>query len=486
MPNSLSEKSVTAFIWAGIDKLGSSSVNFILTIILARLLTPEDFGLVAMVMIFFNISSVFVESGFSAALIREKTISEADKSTAFIFNLVASIFFYILLFIASPYIATFFNQQLLTPIVRIMGLNIVINAIGIIQFTALTQQIDFRTQTKIRFVAVIISGTGAVALAFLGYGVWSLVVRAMLMALATTLIVWIASSWRPSWRFSNESFRRLFGFGSKILVTALIDKIYRNIYDLLIGKFFSAADLGFYKQADSFKNITTKTLLQTIRKVSYPVLSKLKDDAVKLKMGYRKVIKMSSFIIFPAMVLLAILAKPVILTLVGEKWLPSVIFLQLLCLAGATYHINSLNFNMLLVLGKTTLGLKLEVVKKANITLAILVGIQFGLIGLVIAQVVASFTELFINAYYSEKLLKYGLWEQAKDVSISLGFSILAGALVFALNNYMLPQGVFPLAIELVVGGLFFLGLHLLAKTEEMRIIRTLILPKAMQFLPKL
>ncbi|TNE57480.1 MAG: lipopolysaccharide biosynthesis protein, partial [Bacteroidetes bacterium] len=415
MSKSLSERSLSAIVWVLLDKLGGSVMNFVVTVLLARLLLPEDFGLVAMVMVFFELSSVFVESGFSAALIREKEITEIDKSTTFIFNFVASLVLYTVLFFGAPAISAFFDQPALTPIVRVMGLSLIIGTFSIVQRSVLTQQINFKTQTKVRFFAVAVSGLCAVLMALNGGGVWSLVVRFGVMYLMETVFLWLLTRWTPSLLFSKASFRRLFGFGSKILAAALLDKFFVHVYKLLIGKFFAAATLGFYTQASTFSNMVINTLFRTVQNVTYPVLAKLQDDVEKLKNGYRKILKLSSFIIIPAMVVLGVLAEPVIVTLVGEKWLPSVPMLQLLCLSGLTYHFSSINLNMLLVLGRSDLSLKLEVIKKINIALAIIIGLQFGFYGLIIGEVVTSYVNLIINAYYSKKFLGYALKDQILD-----------------------------------------------------------------------
>jgi O-antigen/teichoic acid export membrane protein len=479
---SLGEKSLSGLLWAFLDKLGGSSVNFLITIILARLLFPEDFGLVAMVMIFFELSSVFVESGFSTALIREKTISEADKSTTFIFNLITAVVLYIALFFCAPLIAAFFEQPLLTLLVRVMGLNLIIEALSIVQGSTLTQQIDFKTQAKARFGAIALSGIAGVAAAFQGLGVWALVIRILVMAVVQTFFLWKLNPWKPSFVFSKESFRRLFGFGSKILSAALLDKFFSHIYKLVIGKFFAAATLGFYAQAANFSNMVINTLFRTVQTVTYPVLSKLQDDLARLKEGYRKILKLSSFVIFPAMTLLGVLAEPILAVLVGDKWLPSVPFLQLLCLAGATYHFTTVNLNMLLVLGRSDLSLKLEVVKKIVIGLAILIGLPFGVMGLVIGEVIATYINMSINAWYSKKFLNYSFGEQLLDVAPTLGISLAMGAAVY-LATFSYESSPALLILGLILGGAAYLGLHLLIKTQEMDIIRRMIIPKTMQLL---
>lgn len=466
-----------------IDKLGASTVNFIITIILARLLLPEDFGIVAMVMVFFEVSSTFIESGFYTALVREKSISENDKSTTFIFNLITAVLLYILLFFLAPSIALWFGEPILVPIIRIMGLNLIIFSFSIIQRAKLTHQIDFKTQTKVRFFAVIISGGVAVIMAYSGFGVWSLVAKIGLMAFLDTLFLWIMSPWKPNWVFNPESFKRLFGFGSKILLSSLLDRFYQQIYKLLIGKFFSSAMLGFYTQASNFSNIVVSTLFRTLDKITYPILSKLQEDKARLKSGFRKVVKMSSFFIIPAMVLLAVLAKPVIVFLIGEKWLPAVPFLQLLCLSGVTLHLSQINLNVLLVLGRSDLSLKLEVFKKINITIAILIGIRFGVFGLIIGEVISSYLNLIINGFYSKTFLDYALIEQIRDVLLTIAFSIITGLIVLLITRFFEGMEFLQVIIGTFSGIACYLGLHQLSGTEEIKILRKTIIPQTLNLI---
>ncbi|MCB9284872.1 MAG: lipopolysaccharide biosynthesis protein [Lewinellaceae bacterium] len=486
MSKTLGEQSLSGILWVFIDKLGSSSINFLITIVLARLLLPADFGLVAMVMIFFELSSVFVESGFSTALIREKEISEIDKSTTFLFNLVTAVILYVGLFFCAPLISNFFDQPLLTWIVRVMGLNLIIESVSIIQRSTLTQQIDFKTQTKARFVAVLLSGVVGIGMAVAGFGVWALVVRIGVMSLMETASLWRLNPWKPSLKFSKASFRKLFGFGSKILSAAVLDKFFSHIYKVVIGKFFAAASLGFYTQAGNFTNMVINTLFRTIQRVTYPVLAKLQDDLGKLKDTYRKILKLSSFVIFPAMMLLGVLAEPLIILLVGEKWLESVPFLQLLCLSGATYHLTTVNLNMLLVLGRSDLSLKLEVIKKIIIAIAIVIGLRYGIFGLVVGEVISTYINMLINVYYSKKLLDYSLAQQLRDIFPTILISLLMGALVFFTTTLPYGYALFHASLGIIVGGLAYLGLHLLTKTEEMNMIRRLIIPKTLQLIAKL
>lgn len=485
MSENLKDKSINAFLWVLVDKLGSSTSNFLVSVVLARLLTPDDFGLLAMVMIFFELSTTFIHSGFSFALIREEEISEIDKSTTFVFQLVVAVFLYGVLFFTAPLISRFFDQVLLVAIIRIMGLNLIINSIGVIQQAVLTQQINFKRQTIIRFFAVIISGAIAIAMAIYGWGVWALVAKLVINELLSTILLWLASPWKMSFRFSWASFHKLFGFGSRLLAESLIDKFFRHIVQVLIGKFFSAASLGFYTQANNFCNMAANNFQQTIQKVTYPVLAKLKDDIPKLKEGYRQIIMLSSFVIVPVMILMGVLAEPLLVAMVGEKWRPSVPFLQLLCMAGITYHFSSINLNVLLVLGRVDLGLKLEVVKKVVTGIAIVIGIQFGIFGLVISQVVAFYLAVLINSYYTNIFLSYPLTQQLKDVSPTLLFGGITGAAVYGLQRQNFAGQWMVLVVAGVLSAVLYLGLHFLFRSEEFAILKRTIYPRMVKFISK-
>ncbi|MEZ5044608.1 MAG: lipopolysaccharide biosynthesis protein [Saprospiraceae bacterium] len=485
MSGSLKDKSVSAFLWVIIDKLGSSSINFIITLILARLLSPEDFGVIAMVMVFFELSSSFVDSGFSNALVREKEISEADKSTTFVFNFITALVVYGILFVCAPAIAGFFKEPSLVPITRIMGLNLIINSFSIIQQAVLTQQIDFKTQTKVRIPSVLISGGVAVVLAFAGFGVWSLVIQLVLRAALDSILLWYFHPWKLSLKFYKASFLRLFKFGSNILLAGLVQRFFQHIFKIIIGKYFALATLGFYDQANRFCNMAINHLFQAAQKISYPILSKLQDDFVRLKEGYRKFIKLTSFAIFPSMVLLGVLAEPIIFTLIGEKWAASVPFLKLLCIAGVTYHFHVINQNILLVLGRSDLGLMIEILEKISITIAIIIGVQFGITGLVIGQVISAYVNLIFTTYYSKKYLNYPFFEQIKDILPTIVISLIMGLVLHFAYQFMVPNFL-TLFLLGTIGGVIYLGLHYLWKTDEYLMLEKIILPRTKKLAAKL
>ena len=475
------DRSIAGMVWVTLDKLGGSGVNFVITVLLARLLFPEDFGLVAMAMVFFELSSVFVESGFSTALIREKTITDTDKSTTFIFNMVAAVVLYAVLFVCAPMIATFFKTPALVAIVRVMGLNLIIDGLTIVQSSTLIQRVDFRTQALARFAAVVVSGITGVALAYQGYGVWALVARVLVNGSMLAVLLWMLDPWKPTMVFSRASFTRLFGFGSRILATGLLDKFFTQAYKLVIGKFYAAATLGFYTQAGAFVNMAVNTLFRPVQTVSYPVLAKLQDDRPRLKSGYRTMLRLSSFVMFPVLTLLGVLAEPVIAVLISEKWLPAAPYMRLLCISAATVHISTVNLNALLVLGRSDLSLRLEVIKKVNIAIAIGIGLQFGVMGLVIGEVIVSVVNLLVNVWYSKALLGYTPMEQLSDVLPSLALSAGAAVCVIGLRSILTLGGLPKLLVLASAGTLTYLLLNRFIRTREWCIVMDTVLPKAVK-----
>lgn len=408
--------------------------QFIIGLILARILSPEEFGLVGMITVFLAISQSLADGGFGEALIRKKDATDADYSTVFYFNLLASIAIFGLFYLLAPAIASFYGRPELTDIARVLGLIILINAICITQRTQLTKKIDFRKQMKINLVSALVSGAVAIIMALRGFGVWSLVWRSVIRSVMQALMLWITNKWIPSPAFSRDSFRSLFSFGSKLLLTGLIDTLYNNIYLLIIGKFFSAPQLGFYSRADQFSRLVSHNLTRTVQRVSYPVLSLVQDENTRLREGYRKLIKATMFITFFMMLGMAAMARPMILTLIGEKWLPSVEYLQLLCMAAALYPLHALNMNILNIKGRSDLLLKLEVVKKLLAVPVIITGIFLGIRALLVGMVLHSLVSYFLNSYYSGRLISYPAAEQIRDIMPSFLVALFVSACVFLLR----------------------------------------------------
>lgn len=449
---SLKQKTITGMFWSFSDNILNYLTQFIFGIVLARLLSPSEFGLIGMITIFLTVSQSLIDSGFGQALIRKKNATNADFSTIFFFNLLTGLFLFILLFSLAPSIAGFYKEPALLSITRVMSFTLIISSFGLIQRTILTKSINFRLQTKITIISSVLSGIIAIFFAYSGFGVWSLVWRSLIHNFLQVLFLWIYNNWRPRIVFSKNSFLELFAFGSKLLASGLIDTLYKNIYLLIIGKFFSSQELGFYTRADNFNKFPSQVFTNTVQRVSYPVLSTVSNEPEKLKAGYKKVIKTTIFLTFFGMLGMAAVAKPLILVLIGEKWLPSVVYLQLLCFTGMFYPLHALNLNILKVKGRSDLFLNLEIVKKILAVPVIMLGIFTSIKIMIIGMIVHSLLSYFINSYYSGRLIKYPVGEQIKDIRLTLILAAITGVFMFAVGFVFDSNPVLLLFMQFMVG----------------------------------
>src|SRR5690554_1878391 len=431
----------------------------IFMLFLARLLAPEAFGLVAMTTVIFELANAFINSGLGAALIRSKTVSDADLNTVFYTNLLLSLVAYAALFAGAPYIAAFYSQPELTTLIQVMGLVVFINAAKVVQTAILSRKMDFKTQMKANTLSVVISGCLAVAAAWSGWGVWSLVVQMLSSALISALVLWLVSQWRPALKFITESFSRLFGFGRNLLAERLLSVLYQNSYVLVIGRFFSAELTGLYFLAKKVSNLISQQLTGAVQQATFPALSTLQDDNAALLHKYRQIMQLMMFLIAPIMGLLAGLAPVLFELMFDERWAAAVPYLQLLCVVGALYPLHALNINLLNVKGRSDLVLKVGFVKKAvNLTLLFL-AIPFGVIGIVVSQVIGTFLALIPNTYFSVRLVGYSLFDQVKDVVKPLVAAGLAG-----LAGYWVAQIEMPwLPVSLLFAGLAGMFVYILA-----------------------
>lgn len=450
--SSLKQKTVSGLIWSFIDSIASSGIQFIIGIILARLLSPREFGLIGMIMVFIAISETFINSGFSSALIRKKNCTDRDYSTVFIFNLIVGILFVILLQITAKPISLFFNEPELNNLIKVFSLVLIIDSISIIQRTILTKRVDFKLQAKISIFASLISGIISISLAYYGYGVWSLVFQRVSKQIVNSSLLWLWNKWRPKLIFCKESFQELFGFGSKLLLSGLIDTLYRNIYYLVIGKFFSASDLGYYTRAYEFSSLPSQQLNGIIGKVSYPILSMIQDDIGRLKLNYTRLIRSTMFLTFVLMMGMAATSESIIIVLIGEQWRDSVIYLQLLCFVGMMYPLHALNLNMLQVQGRSDLFLRLEIIKKIIAIPTIFIGIYWGIKIMIISMMVNTLISYYLNSYWSGKMLNYSLFKQIKDILPSFLLAITMGAVVYTLGAALNTSNLYKLIIQTLTG----------------------------------
>ena len=407
---SIKEKAIAGFSWTAFEGFFSQGVIFIVGIILARLLTPEDFGIIGIVSVFIAISGSLVEGGFNEALIQKLNVSNKDFNTVFYSNLVVSLLLYVLIFFLSGKIADFFKEDSLELILKYSGLIIIINSFSIVQYAMLTIKLNFRIISIIKVIASIISVIVALYLAYNNYGIWSLVVLSILRPLIGCILLWTLNKWRPALIFSVESFKNLFDFGYKMLVSKLITAIYGNLYYILIGKFFSPTSLGYYTRADQFQAPFSANITVAVSRISYPILASLQNDKVRLKSVFRKFLRFSVFINFAIMLGIAAIAKPLVLLTVGEKWSNSILYLRILCIPGMLYPIQILNINLLTALGNSNLMLKLEVIKKIILIPLIISTAFFSIEIMLYGLVLFSLIEFFINSWYTKKLINYFIY----------------------------------------------------------------------------
>lgn len=434
MQGSLKGKTIHGVIWSLIDNVSSSGVIFFVGIILARLLTPEEYGVMAMVSIFIAISNSIIDSGFSSALIRKVKVKPIEYNTVFYFNLLISLLLYICLFFISPFITLFFREPILCEVMRVIGLILIINALSIIPYTIFVREINFKTQTIISLIASVGSGVIGVWMAFSGQGVWSLVGQQLGRQCLNTLFLWFFCHWKPTVSFSMTAFKEMFGFGSKLLLSGLLDTIYKDIYYIVIGRCFSSSILGQYTRAKQFSMVFSTNLTTVVQRVSFPVLSSIQDDSIRLREAYRKVIKSTMLVSFACMLGLAAIAKPLLILLISDKWLPAVYFLQIVCFSNMLYPLHAINLNILKVKGRSDVFLKLEVIKKVLAIFPILVGVYLGIEMMLWGSVIISVISYFLNAYYSASLINYSVYEQLKDIFPSFIVSLGVGFLMWSIS----------------------------------------------------
>lgn len=475
---SLKQKTLSGLLWSFVDTMAGQGITFVVGIILARLLTPREFGLIGMLTVFIAVSQSFIDSGFSNALIRKKDCSNADYSTVFYFNLAVGILFFILLYFSASAISGFFNEPELKPILQVMGIVLIIDSLTIIQRTILTKRIDFKLQARISVIASIGSGVIAISMAFYGFGVWALVAQRMIKQGLNSLFLWLWNRWKPLFVFSTRSFKELFGFGSKLLISGLIDTIYRNVYYLIIGKYFSAQELGFYTKAEEFNRLPSQNLNAIIGRVTYPVLSTLQDDIPRLRNYYQKLIRSVMFITFILMLGMAAIAEPMINTLIGAKWEPSIIYLQMLCFVGMMYPLHALNLNMLQVQGRSDLFLKLEVIKKIIAIPTIVIGVFFGIKMMIAGMMVNTLIAYYLNSYWSGVKIGYSFKQQVKDILPSFFIAITMAVSVY-LSGKILPFS-YPvtLIIQIIFGALFVFLFCEITKFRDYIFAKELVLEK--------
>ncbi len=456
MAESLRKKTIQGVVWSSIERFSLQSIQFIINIIMARLLLPSDYGMIGMLAIFLQLSQTFVDCGFTNALIQRKERTETDFSTVFYCNVLIAVVLYAILFFSAPLIAGFYNLPQLTEVTRVISLNFIFASFSAVHKTKLTINVDFKTQSKASLAAALISGGIGIAAAYTGMGVWALVCQSVLNSLLLTALLCYFVRWRPLLKFSRQSFNSLFSFGSKLMMANFINIIYKNLYTLIIGKRFSAVMLGYYTRAEQFASFPPYNINAVISRVTYPILSSIQDDNRRLADAYRKYIQLSSFLIFPLMVGLTALAEPVIRLLLTEKWMGIVPLLQILCIAWMYDHISAINLNLLFVKGHSDWALKLEFIKKTIATTILFASIPFGLEGMCWGRVLYSLIATYLNSHYTKSLIGLSFRQQMKDILPSMTLSFVMGGVVWGISG-LIPSSALQLAAGTCTGIAFYL-----------------------------
>lgn len=476
LEQSLKQQAVRGVGWSFADSILGQGVTFIVGLVLARLLSPDDYGLIGIITIFITVFNAIVDSGFSNSLIRKAEVTGIEYNTMFIVNFIVSILLFLLLFITAPYVALFFRRPELIELSRVMGVVIILNAISIVQNTVLTKELNFKAKTKASLISSLISGVIGIVMAYAGCSIWALVGQQISRQLLYSIGLWRFVRWRPSLKFSVSSFQYMWNFGWKILVSGLLNTIWNQIYQVVIGRFYTPYTLGLYTRAEQFGNICSSNLTSIVQRVSFPVLSKLQDDKIRLKGAYKRIIKTTMLITLTLMLGMAGCAKPLILFLLGEKWQECIPFLQILSFNMMFYPLHSINLNMLQVQGRSDLFLKLEVFKKIVAVGPILLGVFVNIYWMLIGSVFTNIFALYLNAYYSGPYLKYSIWEQVRDILPSLLMDLTMFAILLAIS--FLPISLFVmLPSQIIIGAVFTLTICEIRRPEEYLEIKGIAMP---------
>ncbi len=437
---SLKKQALSGIFWTFLEQFSNRIVTFLVSIILARLLLPEEFGLIAMISVFYSIARILIDSGLTQSVIRSEDVDDEDYSTVFYFNFFVSIIVYFLLYYSAPLVSSFYNQNQLTNIIRVYGLILIINSLSSIQFTKLSKSMNFKTQIIVAVPSMIIGSLVGIYLAYHKFGVWSLVYAEIVKASLTTIQIFWHSKWIPLLRFNFEKLKKHLRFGLNMMFSYLLDVIYKNIYVIFIGKFYSSEQLGYYSRADLLKQLPVANLVFALNKVTFPLFSSINNDTDKLKRAYQKIMSLITFIIAPLMVFMLVLAEPITVLLFTEKWLPSVPYFQLLALVGILQPIQSYNMNILLVKGESKLYLILEFSKKIIITISVLFTYQYGINTLIIFQIILAVLFFFINSYYAGRLINYSTFNQIKDLFPIIIMAFISGVILYYFDIHLLNK----------------------------------------------
>lgn len=476
MSESLKDKTVKGVAWSGIDNVVQMGVTFIVSIILARLLSPDDYGLLGLIAVFTAVCQGLINGGFTTALIRKKDATDDDYNTVFISNLGMSLLLYTVIYLCSPAIASFFERQELVALTRVSSLGMIIGALALVQQTRLTKRIDFKTQTKITMIASVTSGVIGIGMALLDFGVWALVAQQLATISLRTILLWFFNKWIPKLRFSSASFHELFGFGWKMMLSGLLDTTWKELYQVVVGKFYTPATLGQYTRAKQFSQLFSSNLTGVVQRVTYPVLSNIQDDKERMITAYRRIIKTTMFITAVSMFFLGAISEPLLYCLIGPKWHEAATYLPLICISGSLYPLHALNLNMLQVQGRSDLFLGLEIVKKIVGLIPLSVCVFYGVLPMLYINLFIGLISYFLNSYFPGKLLGYTSWMQLKDIAPSYGLATLIAFSVYFLKYLPITNWVI-LPLQIIFGISIFFIVCRKTKMPEYKEVQEMVKP---------
>lgn len=463
MTDTNSSKAASGMAWTLIERIAVQVCQFVISIVLARLLLPSDYGIVGMLAIFMAVAQSLLDGGFNRALIQKKDRTNVDYSTVFYFNLAISVLLYAILFFSAPYIASFYRTPILKDVARLISLTIIINALSLVQTTKLTVELNFKLQSLASVISVVLSGVLGIVMAYRGWGVWALVAQSLSSAVVRVLILCAFSRWKPLLVFSIESFRKLFSFGSKLLVGDLIHTIYTNLYTLVIGRSFNSSAVGYYNRANGYAMLPYSIFGQVVNKVMFPILSEKQEDNAAILQTYKRLLRVPAFIYIPLMFALAALAKPLVCILIGEKWLDCVPLLQVLSIGYILAPLSTINLNLLYVKGRSDISLKLDLIKKPVGIVILFASLPFGLWWMCFGKAIYEVFAFILNCIYTKKILNYGFLEQIKDILPILISSLIMFLLLCGLSSLMESYWM-QLGLGFVAGTLSYMVLAKLFK----------------------
>ena len=449
--DNLKQKTKKGLYWSAASNFANQGMRFVFGLILARLLSPDAYGVIGMLTVFLCVVQVFIDCGFSQALIAKQDRTQTDFSTEFYFNIGVGLIGYCLLFISAPFIADFYNMPLLTSVLRVVGLGVIINSLCVVQSAQFSIRLDFKTPAKIGVSTNLFSGVVGIILAYYGWGVWALVFQQLASGILYGILVWILAKWRPTFEFSKDSFKYLWNYGSKILASSIIQQVYDNLYPLVIGKFFSARQLGLYSRAQGFATLPSSNVSGILGSVTFPILSKINNDTPRLMRIYRQMIKTAAFIVFPLMLGLFAISDPLVKVLLNRQWYDCILILQLLCCALLWQPISAINLSILKVIGRTDILLKLEIIKRIAGIISIVCSVPFGIIGMCIGYIILYLFCFILNTIYISKITDTPLFVYFKDIVPPLLASISMGGIVLGIISFI-ESNLVSLIVGIIAG----------------------------------